>query len=329
VTRLPRIRIVAVGGTISSTSSDPTAGVAPKLMADDLIAAIPGIEQVAELETADFDPITSNQMSIDGMVAVARAVQAAFDDGCDGAVVTHGTGTLEETAYSLALMVPRRRPVVVVGAVRNPTLPGADGPGNLAAAIATAASPVASALGVTVVMGDEIHAARWAHKGHSTRPASFISPGAGPVGEVVEGNVHVWFQPLWEDYLGLPGPGPYPQVELIITAAGMDHRSLGAAVANRRAGLILEGIGPGLVPPTILDGIEEALAAGLPVIVSSRCVAGRNFTGTYDVAGGEADLLRRGVVFSGYVSGVKARIRLIIGLQLGMSAAEIFATQDS
>ena len=326
---LPRVRIVAVGGTISSTAAGSATGVTPQLMADDLIAAVPGIERVAQLETADFEPIISNAMTIDGIVAVARAVQTAFEEGCDGVVVTHGTGTLEETAYGLASMIPRGRPVVVAGAVRNPTLPGADGPGNLAAAIATAASPAAGALGTTVVMGDELHAARWVHKGHTSRPASFVSPGAGPLGEVVEGEVRVWFRPLWEDYLGMPGAGPYPEVELIVAAAGMDHRSVSAAVANGRAGLVLEGIGPGLVPPAMLEGIDEALAAGLPVVLASRCAAGRNFTGTYDVAGGEADLLRRGVVLSGYVSGLKARIRLVVGLRLGLSAAEIFATQQS
>ncbi|MDX6534657.1 MAG: L-asparaginase, partial [Gaiellales bacterium] len=115
------------------------------------------------------------------------------------------------------------------------------------------------------------------------------------------------------------------EVELIRTAAGMDDLSLRAAVANGRAGIVLEGIGPGLVPPAILGGIDEAIAAGIPVIIASRCAAGRNFTGTYDVAGGEADLARRGATFAGYNSGIKARVRLIIGLQLGLGAAEIFA----
>jgi L-asparaginase len=327
---LPRIRIIAVGGTISSTADSPAAaGVVPKLTAGDLVASIPGIEQVAQLETSDFKPITSNAMTVAGIVEVARAVDAAFSDDCHGVVITHGTGTLEETAYGLALMLPRGRPVVVVGAVRNPTLPGADGPGNLAAAIATAASPAATSLGPVVVMGDEIHAARWVHKGHSTRPASFVSLGAGPLGEVVEGEPHVWFQPRWEDYLGMPSGEPLPEVELIVAAAGMDGKGIHAAVANARAAVVIEAIGPGLVPPTILEAIDEAVAAGVPVVVASRCSAGRNFTGTYDVPGGEADLTRRGAVFSGYVSGVKARIRLMVGLQLGLTAREIFASQQS
>jgi L-asparaginase len=322
---LPRVRIVAVGGTISSTSAPGVDGVAPKLSAGDLVAAVPGLDQVAALETSDFDAITSNAMTIEGIIEVARAVREAFDDGVDGVVVTHGTGTLEETAYGLACMVPRGHALVTVGAVRNPTLPGADGPGNVAAGVATAASPLAAGLGSVVVMGDEIHAARWVHKGHSTRPSSFVSLGAGPMGEVVEGRVQVWFHPAWEDYLGMPQTTEHGEVELIRTAAGMDDLSLRAAVANGRAGIVLEGIGPGLVPPAILGGIDEAIAAGIPVIIASRCAAGRNFTGTYDVAGGEADLARRGATFAGYNSGIKARVRLIIGLQLGLGAAEIFA----
>lgn len=322
---LPRVRIIAVGGTISSTSAQGAAGVVPKLSAGDLVAAIPGLDRVADLETSDFKPITSNAMTIAGIVEVARAVHEAFDDGADGVVVTHGTGTLEETAYGLACMVPRGRSVVTVGAVRNPTLPGADGPGNVAAGVATAASPLAAGLGSVVVMGDEIHAARWVHKGHSTRPASFVSLGAGPMGEVVEGHVHVWFHPAWEDYLGMPASTEHQEVEVIRTTAGMDDLSLRAAVANGRGGIVLEGIGPGLVPPTILGGIDEAIAAGVPVIVASRCAAGRNFTGTYNVPGGEADLAERGAIFAGYNSGVKARVRLILGLQLGMSAADVFA----
>ncbi len=324
MTARPRVRVIAVGGTISSVSDTPATGVVPKLSAGDLVGGVSGLEEIADLETSDFQPITSNAMTIEGIVGVAAAVRTAFDEGCDGVVVTHGTGTLEETAYGLAVMVPRGRAVAVVGAVRNPTLPGADGPANLAAAVATVASPHARDLGPVVVMGDEIHAARWVHKGHSTRPASFVSLGAGPMGEVVEGDVHVWFRPAWEDFLGMPDGGGYREVDVIRTAAGMDHLSLRAAVANGRGGIVLEGIGPGLVPPTILEGVDEAVAAGIPVVVASRCAAGRNFTHTYDVAGGEADLARRGAVFAGYLSGVKARIRLILGMRLGLDAPELF-----
>lgn len=181
------------------------------------------------------------------MLEVARVAARAFEEGAEGVIVTHGTDTIEETAYALALMLPRGRPVVLTGAMRNPTLPGTDGPASLLAAARVAASPLATGLGPVVVMNDEVHAARFATKAHTQGVSTIASPGAGPLGDVSEGRVDV----------------------------------LRAAVARRPAGIVVEGTGGGHVMARLLPALDAAVAAGIPVVVASRCAGGASLERTY------------------------------------------------
>src|SRR5262249_10991729 len=195
--------------------------VSPTLSGAELLASLPELEEVAEIHVQEFPPIPSFAVTLADMQTLARAADEAFARDYTGVVISHGTDTIEETAYGVALMLPRGRPVVLTGAMRNPTLPGADGPANLLAAFLVAESPSAAGLGPLVVLNDELHAARFATKSHTMRVSTIASPGAGPLGEIAEQRVDVWWRPAWEDYVGLPGSLAGVDVELVRVAAGV------------------------------------------------------------------------------------------------------------
>jgi L-asparaginase len=320
----PRVLLIALGGTIASTADAGGAGVTPRLGAGALVAAVPQLGEIARIETAERPPVASFELGADAMLDVAHEARRALAGGCDGVVVTQGSDTLEETVYLLALTLGRGAPVAVTGALRNPTLPSADGAANLLAAVAVAAEPAAAALGPVAVLGDEIHLARWAAKVHTSRTWAIQSPGAGPAGEVVEGRVRLWHAPLYSDVLGLPDSFAGLRVELVRLVAGDEGRLLARVLDDPPQGLVIEGTGGGHAPAATLATIDALIARGVAVVLATRAAAGRNLERTYEMPGGEADLIRRGVLPAGWLSGGKARLRLLVALALGVPAADAF-----
>ena len=318
------IRYLAFGGTIASARRPGAVEVTPMLTGAEVLESVPELAAVAEIEVVDFPPIASFAVTPRDMVGLARSVSEALEAGCEGVVISHGTDTIEETAYALALMLPRGRPVVLTGAMRNPTLPGTDGPANLISAFLVAGSPLAAGLGPLVVFNDELHAARFVTKSHTSRVSTMASPGAGPLGDVVERRVDVWWRPAWEDYLGEPASFDGVEVELVRVAAGVSDGLLRAAAAGKPAGIVIEGTGGGHLPPPLLPALDEALAAGIAVVLASRTAAGPNLESTYRMAGGETDLIERGVIPVGALTGHKARLRLLVGLALGRDPRTLF-----
>src|SRR5690606_25563238 len=158
-----RITVLALGGTIAMTQSDQ-GGVVPTLTGEALVAAVPGLADVAEIDASSFRQLPGAHLQYEDLEALAKAIQMACASGSQGVVVTQGTDTIEETAFALDCLLQLDAPVVVTGAMRNPTVPGADGPANLLAAVQVAASHEARGLGCLVAMNDEIHAARFVRK---------------------------------------------------------------------------------------------------------------------------------------------------------------------
>lgn len=324
MSQLPRIRVLAMGGTISSTAASPGGEASPTLRAAQIVESVPHLDRIAAIEAGDIATVASFAVTPTRMLELAREVTRAFDEGVDGVVVTHGTDTIEETAYALALCVPRGKPVVVTGAMRNPSLPGAEGAGNLLDAFLVAVHPDAGALGTVVVLNDEVHAARFATKAHSTRLSTFVSAGAGPIGEAIEERAYLWFTPLWEDYLGLPESLDHVDVQLLKLAAGVDATLLEAAVARQPDAIVIDGFGGGHVHEALLPALDRAIAAGIPVVIASRALAGRTLERTYRIEGAETDLIDRGAIMAGHLSGQKARLRLLVGIALGKQARSLF-----
>jgi L-asparaginase len=183
--------------------------------------------------------------------------------------------------------------------------------------------PVAE-LGPVLVLDGLIHAARFATKVSALSVGGWGSPAAGPVGRVVEGRPSVWLAPAYDDFLGTPGPGELPRVELVRMAIGAAPDALGAVLGTGPAGLVIDGFGGGHVPPGSLAVIDDAIAQGTPVVMASRVGDGPTNRSTYGAPGCELDLQERGALMAGAISGVKARLRLSVALALGMGAADVF-----
>ena len=176
--RLPAVVIFTLGGTIASVA-DPGGAAEVRLSGTELLAAVPQVGAAAQVEVRSFRQVPSGDLTLADVVALAGEIRRSIGAGADGVVVTQGTDTLEETSYALDLLLDGDAPVVLTGAMRSASLPGADGPANLVAAVRVAASREACGLGVLVVLNDEIHAARFVRKRHTTSTASFGSPLAG------------------------------------------------------------------------------------------------------------------------------------------------------
>ncbi|HZD65589.1 MAG TPA: asparaginase, partial [Acidimicrobiales bacterium] len=241
----PLIRILSLGGTIASQGgAGARGGVLPSLTADDLVGAVPRLEQVARIEASSVRQLGSSELGLLDLSELASSIEAAWDDDAAGVVVTQGTDTLEETSFLLDLVVTSDRPVVLTGAMRHPTLPGADGPANLLAAVQVAASPASRGLGALVVLNDEIHAARYVRKTHTTSPATFSSQAAGPLGWLTEGEVRIAAHPSSRPP-PLPRPTTAPPVALVTVGLGDDGRLVAALGELGYLGLVVEGMGGG------------------------------------------------------------------------------------
>ena len=303
-------------------------GVTPTLDGAALIAAVPGLAEVAELTAVPFRHLPSAHLDIEDVVALAGEVARAIDGGAGGVVITQGTDTLEEVAFALDLMLDREAPVVLTGAMRNPTLPGADGPANLLAAVRVAASPEAKGIGTVVVFNDEVHAARYMQKTHTTSTAAFRSPLTGPLGWVIEERVRIAARPAyrpriaWEPGSVVP---PIVPVALLTVSLGDDGRLIDLLQEAGYGGLVIEAFGAGHVPVPVARRLK-ALAAAMPVVLASRTRAGEMLRHTYDFSGSEADLLSSGLIGAGPLDGPKARILLSLLLTMGADREHIAGT---
>jgi L-asparaginase len=321
-----RVLVVTLGGTISMTTT-ASGGVTPGLSADNLLAAVPGLADVdVELQTVDFRRLPGASLTFDDMTSLSQLIRDRVTDtpdGVDGIVVVQGTDTIEETAYLLDLYHHGPQPVVVTGAMRNPTMAGADGPANLLAAVQTAASPEARDLGCLVVLADEIHAARRVRKTHSTAGAAFQSPNGGPLGYVVEGQPRILTRPSTRTPVPLPADSRRPRVALMTITFGDNGAQL-EGLADRVEAAVIAAFGVGHVPGRLVPIIEQ-LADSIPIVLASRTGAGSVLAGTYGFPGSERDLLGRGLISAGLLDPLKARILLHAAIAVGADRAAIGA----
>ena len=320
----PRVAVFTLGGTIAMQAT-PGQGVAPALSASDLLAAVPGLDDAGvELRVRDMANKPGASLSFGDLFDLVDAISAAVGDGFAGAVVIQGTDTIEETAYLLDLLVASDAPVVVTGAMRNPSLAGPDGPANILAAIRVAASGCARGLGCVVVMNDQIHAARWVAKTQTASPAAFVSPGFGPLGHIAEGQVYIPVRLRDRSPYFSPVPRRKVRVGLAMIALG-DDDVLIDALADHVQGLVVAAFGAGHVPADTVTCLAE-LAARVPVVLASRTGAGPVHHHTYGFPGSETDLLARGLISAGYLSPLKARLLLHLVIATGADSTQIRRT---
>ncbi len=302
-----RVVVLTTGGTVAMRHDPQAGGAIPALTAADLTAVLP--PGAPELVVEEVCNLPSSHFTLEHLWHIReRAEHWAADPFVDGIVVTHGTDTLEETAYLLDLTVSGDTPMVLTGAMRTASDVGADGPANLWAAVRVAASSEARGLGALVVFNDEIHAARFVTKMDTLSPATFQSPGWGPLGRVEGDRVHI---PFHLEREVVPCPRLEERVMLIKLAVGMGAEPLEDALARGARGVVLEALGGGRIPPWWLPVIERAIADGVTVLIASRCPSGRVWD-AYGYPGSHRALKEMGCLFSPNLNGPKARIWLMV-----------------
>jgi L-asparaginase len=286
---LPKVAVIGTGGTIASQGTHPldvqdyaSSGL-PLLDAAQLVAGVPALARVAEIVAVPFSTIPSTAVGFadwQRLVATIAQVQAEHPD-LAGVVITHGTATLEETAYALSLSLPGDLPVVVTGAQRPFTGLSSDGPMNLVAAVRAAASPAARGLGVLVVLNDEIHAAREVSKTSTGRMQTFRSPDVGVLGHVDADRVSFWRSPTRLvppserfDITTLAAP---PRVDVLYSVAGGDGIAVPAYLAAGARGIVAAAFAPGFTTPAERSALVAAMTQGCMVVLSSRAGSGRTF----------------------------------------------------
>jgi L-asparaginase len=319
--KVPVVQIITTGGTIASRIDPATGAAFPVMRASELIAQIPELARHAELRVDEFGLVPSWDMTPAIVARLARAIRSTLAAGeADGVVVTHGTDTMEESAFALDLLLDCKRPVVMTGAMHNASQPGSDGPRNLLSAVRVAASPNSRGLGVAVVMNDQVHAPRYVTKSHTTATDTMISPSVGPFGTVDDSGVWLRWRPARPPRM--PLVEPEPRVYLVRMAAGMDDLFLRLLHRERVRGVVIEGSGAGHMPGQWKSALVQLLESGTPVVLTSRCGRGR-VVPIYSGDLGGVTLRQMGVIPAGDLSGLKARIALMFALGAGWKPAEI------
>ncbi len=316
---MKRVVLVSTGGTIASRVDLARGNVRASASGNELVGLLRDNLADIAVEVDEFCKIASFNLDLDTAFRLAQRVARHLARAdVAGVAVTHGTDTMEESAFLTDLVVGSHKPVVFTGAQRHADEPDTDGPRNLAGALRLAASGLA-ALGAVVLFDQEFHAARDATKTHAYRVGTFTSMEHGKLGEIDGDRIVLHRRPLLRATIATGRVEP--AVDLVKLVIGSDARFIRCAMQSGARGLVVEAFGRGNANLAVVAGVREAVAAGVPVLVTSRCPQGR-VQPIYGDGGGK-DLVDAGAIFAGDLTGVKARVLLSVLLGAGLSAAQI------
>jgi L-asparaginase len=310
---MSRIHVIATGGTIAMAHDDTVGGAVLSLSGSDFVQRMMGqaASGMPDVTHEEYGPLPSSHFTVEHLWGLRERVRTAVSQPeVGGVVITHGTDSLEETAYLLDLTVATDKPMCVTGAMRVASQPGYEGIANLIAAVRVASSDAARGLGSLVVLNDEIHAARDVTKMHTQALDTFRSPSWGPIGRVEAEGIAITRRILRDTIIC---DQLEPRVYLFKLAVGMDASLLKEAVTLGVRGVVIETFGGGRVPPWWLDAMEAAIEADVAVAVTTRCTSGRLYD-PYRYEGAYHDLQRIGCLLAQELNGQKARLRLMAAL---------------
>ncbi|AQA20151.1 L-asparaginase 2 [Halioglobus japonicus] len=325
----PDITILATGGTIAGSAETQTqAGyTSGQVGVETLLAAVPQLKELADVSGEQVVNVGSQDMSDAIWLDLASRINTLLaTKKTEGIVITHGTDTIEETAYFLNLVVDSDKPVVMTAAMRPSTALSADGPLNIYNAVAVAADIRASGRGVLVVANDDIHSARAVTKTNTTDVQTFVSPERGLIGTTLYGKNTFFRTPYRAHTSGsdfsLKGVKALPRVDIIYMHANFSADIIDAAVANGAKGLVIAGVGNGNMTTEAQAAVARATGAGVAVVRSSRVVSGATGRNV------ETDDDKLGTVASGELNPAKARVLLKLALLTTKDASDIQAMFD-
>lgn len=317
---MKRILVIHTGGTISMSEDKDTGKVEtnaehPMHRHQAFIQSLGDITEINPFQVPS--PHMNNQYINQLKDIITQSIER---DEYDAFVITHGTDTLEETAYLLDLTIDTNLPIILTGAMRSSNEIGSDGLYNYVSALKVASTDDAQNKGVMVVFNDEIHTAKNVTKTHTSNTSTFQSPNYGPIGSVTKTHVIFHHQPFpYKKY-----PNINPNIKIGIVKAHMDLSSdlLDFFVEKQYDGLIIEALGQGNMPPTALQGIQNLLDADIPVVMVSRSFNGI-VGGIYAYEGGGYQLQQMGIILSNGLNGQKARLKLLVGLSNHLSKEDL------
>ncbi len=308
-----KILIIHTGGTISMSEDASTGAVVPTEK-NPMTDKTNELFELADIIVEEPFHLPSPHITPVEMLVLRDLIDKHYQTGkIDGAVITHGTDTLEETAYFLDLTLQAPIPVIVTGAMRSSNEIGSDGLYNLIASLRVAVSSEAMNKGVLVVLNDEIHTAENCTKTHTSNVSTFQSPQYGPIGIVTKRGVLFHHSPLTKESYQISDVSK--KVVLVKAHAGMDSSLLMAIKDLQMDGVVIEALGQGNLPPAAANGVQSLIEANIPVVLVSRCFNGIA-QDVYGYEGGGKQLKELGVIFSNGLNGQKARLKLLIALTI-------------
>ena len=314
----PVVALIATGGTIAMKIDPVKKAPVPAISGEDLLATVPDVAKYARVEVNNVSNVPSDYMDPPRWVQLTRVVQDTLArPEVTGVIVSHGTDTLEETAYWLDLTVRSDKPVVLIGAQRNASEPDFDGPHNLLGAVRIAVDPQARAKGVMLAMNSQINAARDVTKTHTSSVETFKSGDFGFLGVVDFDRVTFSRAPLRRQFIALR-TDRMPDVEIVSMYGGADGKLLRSAVDNGAKGIVVQALGWGNMNIPMFAAVRYALSKNVPVVISTRVPNGRALP-NYGFEGGGKTLAEAGAVLADDLSPAKARILLMLLLQGGVS----------
>ncbi|MFZ4452248.1 asparaginase [Salibacterium aidingense] len=313
---MKKILVLHTGGTIAMQENEETGGVTtgdsnPVQQWNTLVS------EDYDIVSDDFLQLPSPHITPSHMLKLFHHMNERLQDTkAEGVVITHGTDTLEETAYLLDLLHTMELPVVLTGAMRSSDEVGSDGPHNFITAVRTAASEKAKGMGVLIVMNDEIHTAKNATKTHASNVATFQSPQYGPIGLITKREIFFHHQPLQREHFHAEKMDK--KVLLIKTYAGLEGDVFQHLISQPLDGVVIEALGQGNVPPALMEPVQSLIDHRIPVVLVTRCFSGV-VQDIYSYQGGGRTLKEAGVIFTNGLNGPKARLKLMAALENHLS----------
>ena len=318
---MKKIAVIFNGGTISMKVDERIKAAVPSLTGEEIMSMVTGIENYAEIESYTFSSMPSPHMTFETILELSNFVTELVNrSDIDGIVITHGTDTLEETAYFLDLTIDTSKPIVITGAMRSSSELGYDGPFNLATSICTAISDDSIGRGVLVCFNGELNSAAEVTKANSMALNAFRTPNFGPIG-IVDNNKVIF-------YRNTINTSKYKvnkidkEVALIKCAVDMDSTFIDFIIEKGYGGIVIEALGRGNVSPRMVPGIKRAIENNIPVVIVSRCFEGRVHE-SYGYEGGGKMLLDLGIIFGDTLPGQKARIKLLLSINSELDLEQI------
>ena len=315
---MKKVILLTTGGTIASKPNKESGKLASGAITGEELAAMCHLPENIEVITESVFQKASIHITFNDLIILKNKIEAYFqDESVSGIVVTHGTDTLEETAYFLDLTVNDHRPIVVTGSQRSPEDLGSDVYINLRHAIFSACEEDLHGVGTVVVFNERVFTARYVKKEHASNIQGFNAFGFGYLGIIDNDEVHIYQKPIRREHYSIKST--IPQVDIIKCYIDSDGKFIKAARESGVKGIILEGVGRGQVHPDMLEEIEKAIADGIKIVITTSAEEGAVYT-TYDYKGSAYDLYKKGVVLGSDYDSKKARIKLAVVLASGLEA---------